>query len=134
VHVGFSQDAASNLGKALVAPASRRDPGTGVDSHEQRIRGNTKTGKEGLRDSQLRVHQPVTANLVDSRRIHGLEQVQPNIGSMLAGKIWHNTVSQKRAPPTQAIPDSAARATQQEQKVVTNVHATGEGPVESAFP
>jgi hypothetical protein len=110
------------------------DPGTGVDSHEQRIRGNTKTGKVRLRESQLSVFQPVTANLVDSRRIQGLEQVQPNIGSMLAGKIWHNAVSQKRAAPAQAISDSAACATQQEQEVVTNVHTTGEGPVESTFP
>ena len=45
VRVGFLQHAASNFSKAFVAPSSRRDPGTGVDTDERRIRGNSKPGE-----------------------------------------------------------------------------------------
>jgi hypothetical protein len=45
VRVGFLQHAASNFREALVAPSSRRDPGTGMDTNERYVRGNSKPGE-----------------------------------------------------------------------------------------
>ena len=109
VRIGLLQNTTRNFREMLIAPSSSGDPCPRMDTDEKRVKGNTLREKKRPGVGMMRVCQSESIQLGVRQYIYCLQQVQPNINPMRAGRIRRDLVGQQATAPANTVPDSPAR-------------------------